>query len=664
MTADPSSADYLAADESWDEIDRLVDDLARLSKSANTPREFYAELIERSASSMAAVGGAAWLAGSEGRLDLAAQVHLAKAQAASAESAQQHRTLLAETLAAGESRLLAPEDKKPNGLVNGILVVLCPVMLEGQAVGVLEIFQRADVSPAVRQGNLRLLTVLAELAAELHRHLQWREFRDRAATAGEFDKFIEQVHHGLDVKATAYAIANEGRRVAGVDRLSVLVTERGGCRLVAMSGLDTFDRRAEAVRTLEQLAAAVVAWREPLWFPDDGQEPPPQIEERVQSYVDTSHVRSLAVLPLASSAGSDRVVGALVVERFEAEQFDEVLRRRMEALARHSASALSNAVAHERVPLVRILERLDRAAWFEQARQSPRWMWIAAAVLIALAGLAIVPADFELEARGQLQPRERRDVFAPTDGIVRDVNVEHGTEVKAGQVLIALRKPELDVEFNHVLGEMLTARKRLESIQAARLVGTTNDAERQARDNQLTADEEETKEKLKSLEAEHKILRAQQAELEVRAPIDGVVVTWDVERLLTARPVTRGQPLVTVARTAGPWVLEAKLKDDEIGPLLAAQRELGPERDVTFIVATDPAATYQGRVTRVAMATEPDEKTGPTVLVTVDIDRNQLSDERRRPGATVIAQIDCGREPLGYVWFHELLHAIRSRLLF
>ena len=30
----------------------------------------------------------------------------------------------------------------------------------------------------------------------------------------------------------------------------------------------------------------------------------------------------------------------------------------------------------------------------------------------------------------------------------------------------------------------------------------------------------------------------------------------------------------------------------------------------------------------------------------------------------VIAKIDCGRRPLGYVWLHDLIEAVRTRILF
>ncbi|MBS0210226.1 MAG: HlyD family efflux transporter periplasmic adaptor subunit [Planctomycetes bacterium] len=671
MSANPVSLDSLA-DVMLDEIDQLIAELAKLSKTDVPPTSFYAELIQRSVAALAAQGGAVWLLADGRTPDLVAQLNLDTPLAgADSEARRAHLVAVEEVAKGGQPRLLTPVPASEASRVApcDALRVLCPVMVEGRAAAVLEILQRSQISLAASQGNLRLLTLLAELAADFHRHHEWRQFRARAAIATKFEQFVEKIHRSLDSQATAYTLANEGRDLVGVDRLSVVIAADKGCRLAATSGLDTFDRRANAVRTLEQLAGAALAQGEPLSYAGDTTALPPQIEAPLQSYVDESHARALLIQPLtgpADAASADRraaAIGALVVEQFSAGSIDEATARRIEVICQHGGLALRNALAHEAVPFVRALEALSRATWYCRAKGLPRLAWGLAAVAALTVVLAVVPADFELEARGSLQPRQRRDLFAPADGVVDRVDVGHGDQVAAGQALVTLRKPELDVEFSRVLGEISTARKRLEGIQAARLVGGTVEKGRD-RDNQMTAEEEELKERLRSLEAEHKILREQQAELQVRAPLDGIVVTWDVERLLSARPVARGQTLLTVARTEGPWVLEVRLADRDVGPVVAAQGQQSTPLAVKFVVATDPATTYQGDVAHIAMSTATDDKDEAFVLVTADIDREQLSAECRRPGATVIAKIHCGRRALGYVWFHELIHAVQSWLLF
>ena len=690
MPPDPTTTDLPdagagALESTWDEIDRLLAEAARLSRLDLAPREFHSQLLAQAVAALAALGGAVWTIGPQGQLETTAQLDYPRWQLGPGSDAERrHAALLAAIARGGEARFIEPHAPQAGGVPanpTDLCLLLAPALLDGECTAVLEIFQRADTPASARLGYLRLVQTLAELTADAHRNHEWRQLRDRAALAGEFDRFIDEIHRTLDPQAVAYAIANEGRRIINVDRVSVAVAERKGARLLAVSGLDVFDPRAPVVQGLEALVAAALRNGERITYSDDSTYMPIEVEPLVQAYVDLSHARLLVVVPLQRAEGSGMAnrrgepIGALVVESFAAAALpsatpakdkavlDEGATQRIEAVSRHATTALGNAQAHRAVPLVGTLEKLSHAAWYVRAQGCPKLAWIATGAAAIAAALTFIPADLELEARGELQPHQRRDVFAPCDAIVSSVQAEHAAHVAAGQTLLTLRKPELEVEVSRVLGDMQTARKKLSGIQAARVTISPNAPDQRVRQNELTAEEEETKQRLASLDAELQILRAQQAELQVRAPVEGVVSTWDVDRLLAARPVVRGQRLLSVANTAGPWVLEVRLPDDDAGHLMATDSS-GQGRNVTYLLATDPAATYRGRVSKVAMHTEPDEKHGPHVLVTVDVDPSEIGPERRRPGATVVARIDGGRRALGYVWFHKLFDAIRKRVWF
>ena len=63
----------------------------------------------------------------------------------------------------------------------------------------------------------------------------------------------------------------------------------------------------------------------------------------------------------------------------------------------------------------------------------------------------------------------------------------------------------------------------------------------------------ESEEKLKSLISQAKVFQAQIDDLEVRSPIDGQVVTWDLKnRLPIRRPVQKGGFLLRRGRYEGP----------------------------------------------------------------------------------------------------------------
>lgn len=673
-------------DGAWHEIDVLIEEIAGLSKSDMPVGAFHAEFLRRVVSGLAAVGGEVWAAGPNVPLHCEHRIVPAETAPLNTRDAESHRRHLAAVVletgkakamaahsspggrdaaqgAATEDRLAQREDvANPTEF----LVLACPWAVDDELAGVVEVFQRPGAGPEAERGYLRFLQAMCELLADFHRNSQLRQLRQRAAEWRDLDQFAEQVHRGLDLQATAYAIANEGRRVLGCDRVSVLVCRSGRCRLLAVSGVDVVERRAGLVRALEHLSSAVASFGEPLWYPRPPADRPPQIESRLAAYLDESHPRAIAVVPLKPAEASDgssagrapETLGALVVEQFRGE-FDERTATGVSSLVGHSATALANSLELDRLPMAGWLRALGKARWFVEARQLPKTVLAILATGAFVALLTFMPADFRVEARGELQPADARDVFAPADGVVAEVRTAHGQQVRADQVLLMLRKPELDLEFKRVGGELQTARKKLASVEAERLQSPRDAEEQRRRYGQLTAQHEELRELIASLEGQYAILNKKRSELEVRSPVAGQVLTWNLEQLLAARPVNRGQSLMTVANLQGPWQLELRIPDHRVAHVLTAQ-QAGAELDVSFVLATEPGAQRRGTLTRLGMRTEVAEPDGAFVPALVKIDRNEIPE--LMPGATVTAKIDCGRRAVGYVWLHDLLDAVRSWL--
>src|SRR5208337_865382 len=120
------------------------------------------------------------------------------------------------------------------------------------------------------------------------------------------------------------------------------------------------------------------------------------------------------------------------------------------------------------------------------------------------------------------------------------------------------------LEFKQVWGELQTTRRRLSSAEAEILQVRNETDEQRRRHSQLVAQQEELQELIRNLEEQHVILKKKQAELQVRSPMDGEVLTWDVQQLLQDRPVDRGQALLTVGDLSGPWRLDLRIPDREV----------------------------------------------------------------------------------------------------
>ncbi len=158
--------------------------------------------------------------------------------------------------------------------------------------------------------------------------------------------------------------------------------------------------------------------------------------------------------------------------------------------------------------------------------------------------MAVVPWSYNMKAKGALQPRIKQDVFVNVDGVVKNVLVDDGTMVKKGQVLVELHNPDLELQYQDVIGQKATAQEQLiaveRSIAQERQIDTAERAKLFGQRAQLS-------QRLTSLEQQEEIIKAKREQLTVRSPIDGQVITWDVKKMLAQRPVSTGQVLMTVA---------------------------------------------------------------------------------------------------------------------
>ena len=342
------------------------------------------------------------------------------------------------------------------------------------------------------------------------------------------------------------------------------------------------------------------------------------------------------VIPLVSTGGNS--VGSseavITVEQFHAVTDWPGLKSRATSMAERSKPSLLAAIERHAIPW--------RGLW-QTVQQGPRLLRRPATVLgiaafgIVISALVLIPAEFTITGHGELWPQRRRDVFATTSGIVDQILVDHGDDVKSDQALIVLRDPELEQDVPRISGEIATTMERLRSVQIARLTGgVAPDAVNRAR--QLTAEEVELKERLKTMERQRLLIEERRQRLTLRSPIAGRVLTWDTAQHLSARPVERGQSLLTIGETKGPWIVEIHVADKDAGYMLRAQTSLGTGLNVDFQLPSEPGQTHRGRVYDVAMASESNDRSSGHVRVLVEFDSarsNSCGQEPRRSPASV-----------------------------
>jgi hypothetical protein len=84
--------------------------------------------------------------------------------------------------------------------------------------------------------------------------------------------------------------------------------------------------------------------------------------------------------------------------------------------------------------------------------------------------------------------------------------------------------------------------------------------------------------------------------------------------------------------------------------------------DVSYNLATQPDTIYYGRVVEIHRSAEVRGDEGNTVLIRVEINKADLPD--LLTGASVSAKVACGTRSLGFVWLHDVVSFIQSRILF
>jgi multidrug efflux pump subunit AcrA (membrane-fusion protein) len=678
----------------WQELEEVFAGLSRLARTSVAPQEFYRALLQDSVRALGAAGGVVWLRAASGALQPVVQIQWSHSELFSDDSTRRaHESLLVDVAKRAHAVTVAPgstDAEKDGTNPTEYTLLLGPVNVpsaddSSTMLAIVELLVRSGASPATYRGYEQFLAGVCDLAADYHAFAELRNRRQDDDYRSQLLDLSRQVHRELTLADAAYAVANEGRRVAGCDRLSVVAKRGGRCRLLVTSGVSRIERRSGAARRIEQLAELIRRTNEPAFYSDGQSDGLPPVAEALEQHAEESHARQVAAIPLQNpaafeAAGSDQTSEAQKRQRREptlfvlvAEQFDardgQLDRDRIMEVAQVCATALYNAHDVERLPLRWLLRPLG-AVKEQLVAHVPRTALVIAAIAAAVAGLVLVPADFNVEAVGTLQPAVRRDVFAPRSGLVEEVLIAHGADVAAGQPLVRLHDPLLDLELKRVDGELQTAQRQIDAVRATRTNRQVRDAS-PADTYRLSAEERELEQRLTNLRRELELLNRERDQLVVKSPIAGRVLTWDLSNRLVARPVERGEVLVTVADLSRDWQLELEVPDDRIGHVLSAQEKLGPELTVHYRLSSDDRERHTGKISEMSRtANVPDESgTSPEPVVTlkVAVDEQELSagaTRELRPGVSARAQIACGRKPIGYVWLHDIWDAAVEWLRF
>lgn len=653
-------------------IRRYIAEIAELSQSNCEPDAFFDGFMQRVMSALSSVGGAVWLIDDENRLQLKHQTNFEMVGVHSTEANRnRHTQLLQRVVESAEPAFFLPQsamtDTGDAGNPTDCALAVGVIGGADQVRGVVEVFQPPGGTATTHRGYTRFLVSMCELAVDFLRNRELQQFQNRQQLWSRLEEFIASVHGSLEVARTSAVIVNESRRLIDCDRVTLAATHAGGCRVAAVSGIDTIDHRSDQVKRLTTLSRAVLRAGEPLWCEGETTNLPPQIETALHQYLDSSHAAAIAVLPLSRTADegasyAPEKLGALVVEYMHETPDGAAWRKRAEAAAQHGGAALANAVEHNRIFLMPVWKLLGKLQTLFYLRNLPKTLLAMLAVAAIVAAMVLVPYDFSVSSSGVLRPVLRDDVFAEQGGKIIDVAVRTDQVIEKNDVLLRLESSDLKIDVVRLQGRLAAAEEQILGIERDLALGSRLSLQQQEeREDELL----QLREAAENYRHELALFQQQSVRMTVRSPRRGQVVTWKVRHHLANRTVEKGQRLLTIADPDGGWEIELDVPEKRMCHLTPAFRQAraeGEELKATFMLATHPGREFEGTVVHISPVAEVRGDVGNAVRVRVAIEADDLPE--LRDGSKVSARIHCGERAVGYVIFHDLIETVWSKVLF
>lgn len=458
---------------------------------------------------------------------------------------------------------------------------------------------------------------------------------------GESFGHVENVLH--DLAAATAAILDLNSRVAQADGLiaaSRVLSEHlaahgrfdrvalawrrstGGCTLRAISGINSFDPKSESATLLQAVAdEASARGTDGSWPPIGSLNRHALLAHR--RLVETTRVDAATTFVMQDKG---KAAGVLIVSGSRATVHDPAQLRFLRTVADCLVSTLSLTARAEGSWLRRSWTTLHRAI----GRRALATMTALAVIIVAAMAL---PMPYRISSRCVIEPMQRRFVVAPFQGLIESSLVQPGDAVRAGQALARMDGREVRWELAGLEADRRQAQQQHDSSLARGDLGKSELARLE----------------VEQLDAKLSLLRRRESLLELKSPLDGVVLSGSLEKLSSA-PVETGQMLF------------------EIAPLDQLRVEVAvPAADYRHVAIGDAVELrFDGRLSEPIGGTlariRPRSEIRDAAGVFVAEVELPNPDKSLRPGQRGHAVIIGPRHPLAWNLFHKAFDRVRTWL--
>lgn len=435
---------------------------------------------------------------------------------------------------------------------------------------------------------------------------------------------VELLSRVQTAESTAQAcvvLADELQRYLECRQVAVGLRRRDStwCEVKAISQVRSFHSGSAEVRRLQgALQEAIARDQVSLWPPEDENSRFGLLA--LEQYATRAGLPAVLASPLRDEAGVVR--GAWLI----AGAADNVCGAHTRGLLAAAAAPVASALQLLRRAEPGWLGALIRGA--TELIRGRRAVAILVAVLVMAAAL-FIPVPFRIRCDCQLEPVTRRFVAAPFDGQLQETHVRPGDLVTEGQLLARMDGREIRWELAGVQAELYRATKELAGQVASHQAGEA----------------ELTRHEVERLRFREQLLQSRDQNLELRSPVDGVVVSGDLQDA-EGIPLKVGEVLFEVA-PLDELDVELAIGEDDLPSI---HRGL-PVR-VTFDAF--PWHSYQSTIERIHPRAEiRDDRNVFVAQVRLPNPQRAL-----HPGMRGHARVLAGQAPLGWILLRRPLAAL------
>ncbi|MFH1115179.1 MAG: HlyD family efflux transporter periplasmic adaptor subunit [Pseudomonadota bacterium] len=352
------------------------------------------------------------------------------------------------------------------------------------------------------------------------------EFAARAVAAESLD----EIH---------FLLTNDLRTLVGYDRCFLITHSGGDSDLTAATHQTVLDKKSELQSLIAAIGPSLRGLIRPLILHKDAAESPSdeswsnEVKPRLESYMNASECDYLCCIPLVYNKSA---VGHLLMEYFGPNGPEKTSMAAAMKIAPVFAAALAGRRLIDSEPKVarRVLPGSDGRSG---RRKLPlgRILIFPASVLLMVVFLFLIPFSYIVGGEAVIISREKHYAFCKIGGLIDKVLVRQGSKVRKGETLATLDATDLDYKIRSQQRqyEILTQDMALLSSLAV------DDPSKLVKSRLLDL-------KRKNIAGELEYLKWQARFLEITSPVDGVIVTTDVDTL-SGKKLDAGEPFCEIA---------------------------------------------------------------------------------------------------------------------